>query len=79
MGKVTENILNEITQIIIVLSKANIWTTQAWVTSVSQYDGVFCIQTNTLTEIIIAGYFLSGWKASKSSKGSKTFKCQDPR
>lgn len=29
---------------------------QAWVTFVSYYDGVSCVQTNTLTEIIIAGF-----------------------
>lgn len=40
----------------LVLTEANIWIAYAWVTSVSHYDGVSRVQTNTLTEItIIAG------------------------
>ena len=48
---------NKTTQIIIVLTEANIWVSQASVIFVSQYNGVFCIQTNILTEIMMGRFF----------------------
>lgn len=71
----SENILTETAQIIMVFTEATIWIAQAWATSVAHYGEVSCVQTNTLTEIIVRPGFKkkkkSGWKASKSSKGRK--------
>ena len=52
---------NKTTQIIIVLTEANIWVSQASVIFVSQYNGVFCIQTNILTEIMMGRFFFFKW------------------